>query len=172
MKHLNQIQVGRQSAQNVKENFINYVISCGTGCCWDTMAEMYYTVYGIRVSESEFKDNFARFKASAEEEYGEEAHLDESGDPSLAQANYLLAFINGYFNSSNHWNNPTASYGFGIMRGSGNDSHAVIVNGGKQYDPSTMSYYYNVYDVSNASEMVVRAEDMLGVAPISAKVSE
>lgn len=171
MKKINRIQVGTGNYtvglhRMTKEEMM--AILGGTGCCFDTLADLYNTVYGANVTASQFKQNFANFMSSCEKEYGDSAHLDESGDPTLAQSNYLLAYINGQFTSTTSWKNSGGSYNFGIIKGNDSDGHAVVIQGGKQYDFNTQSYYYNVHDVSNDSWYTVSDGAVLGMAPVSA----
>lgn len=167
MKTIKKIQVGVSPSgmhRMTREEMM--VILGGTGCCWDTLEYLYNTIYDANVTASQFQQSFASFMQDMESEYGDSAHLNEDGDPTLAQSNYLLRYINQFFQSTTSWKNSGGSWNFGIMKGEDNDGHAVVIQGGKEFDWSTREFYYNVYDASK-SYYKVNANQMLELAPVS-----
>lgn len=178
MKKIKRIQVGSSNFSSTMKMMSQeemLTIFGGTDNCWNVLEAMYSNVYqGEYISASMFQQDFASWMAYQEAMFSDgSAIVQNSGDPTLAQSDYLLKFIRQYFCATSEWNTgAVASLNFGITNqgdGTGSIGHAVIVEGGLNTDYATNTQYYNVYDVKTGARYRVSENNMLYVTPISGK---
>ncbi len=176
MKFLKQIQIDNKKDYSdlqrmTADELIKFI--GGTGCCWDTMAKMYNTIYRPEqeISASYFKGKWEDWLEIAKEQDCSNSDLDESGDPTIHQTGYLLGFLKQYFTTEASWNEErvNGSYNFTIIKDPGySDEHAVIITGSLEHDWSTGKDYYTCYDTSIKDTRRIEASWMIANTNISA----